>query len=310
MSESIIIETTTTTRERLVLVPVDACSEVREGDPRAKLGAKVGLTVLGTYARDATAADLERAGWVREMVEPTGPGTLAHLRADLRDMTARAEKAEATLAMHGRPTYVEAVERAEKAERERDEAKADLSGWATRTYAAERQRDTLRAEVAEAIAHRDNVAVVRDGLGAEEGESTYDAALRVSAEVKSLRAELARLTALDRATDDELVDLYRKIYETHGGGTISVSHDDCRRAGLLAVAARVRQERCLVAQAVAMRAGVTISRTSERVPGTTGMWDVYVTRRPDVPGEHYAYGVAASDVPATLARLLGEVGRG
>ena len=310
MSESIIIETTTTTRERLVLVPVDACSEVREGDPRAKLGAKVGLTVLGTYARDATAADLERAGWVREMVEPTGPGTLAHLRADLRDMTARAEKAEATLAMHGRPTYVEAVERAEKAERERDEAKADLSGWATRTYAAERQRDTLRAEVAEAIAHRDNVAVVRDGLGAEEGESTYDAALRVSAEVKSLRAELARLTALDRATDDELVDLYRKIYETHGGGTISVSHDDCRRAGVRTVAARVRQERCLVAQAVAMRAGVTISRTSERVPGTTGMWDVYVTRRPDVPGEHYAYGVAASDVPATLARLLGEVGRG
>ena len=59
----------------------------------------------------------------------------------------------------------------------------------------------------------------------------------------TLRAELARLTALDRATDDELVDLYRKIYETHGGGTISVSHDDCRRAAVLAVAAHVRKER-------------------------------------------------------------------
>lgn len=88
----------------------------------------------------------------------------------------------------------------------------------------------------------------------------------------------------DRATDEELAEVYRKVYETHGGRTIDVSHDDCRRAGVRAVAARVRQERCLVAQAVAMRAGVTISRTSERVPGTTGMWDVYVTRRPDVPG--------------------------
>ncbi|MBK6463581.1 MAG: hypothetical protein IPF92_21640 [Myxococcales bacterium] len=106
------------------------------------------------------------------------------------------------------------------------------------------------------------------------------------------------------------MDLYRKIYETHGGGTIDVSHDDCRRAAVLAVAAHVRKERCLVAEAVGMGTGVTISRTSERVPGTTGMWDVYVTRRPDVPGEHYAYGVPTADVPATLARLLGEVSRG
>ena len=42
--------------------------------------------------------------------------------------------------------------------------------------------------------------------------------------------------------DDELVDLYCKIYETHGGGTTSVSHDDCRRAAVAAVAAHVRQE--------------------------------------------------------------------
>ena len=193
-------------------------------------------------------------------------------RADAAER--RAEKAEATLAMHGRPTYVEAVERAEKAERERDEA-------LLRAHTGVVHYEILRQSGEEAARQRDEA-----------------------------RAEVARLTALDRATDDELVDLYRKIYETHGGGTISVSHDDCRRAGLLAVAARVRQERCLVAQAVAMRAGVTISRTSERVPGTTGMWDVYVTRRPDVPGEHYAYGVPAADVPATLARLLGEVSRG
>ena len=360
MTTPIIIETPTTTRERLVLVPPDAVSRTEGGDEL--------LTIRTANARDATPADLERAGWVLREVPSAAaqpaPGTLAHLRNDLRDAVnerddlrhhydaagpehnllalldsyesdadtaraqasaayamvvaaigsvgaetieaavarlvadrgalvaraekaeralrcqcsepgdspcrvhdeeradaaeRRAEKAEATLAMHGRPTYVEAVERAEKAERERDDLLARIND----------AEETARA----------------------------------------LRAELARLTALDRATDDELVDLYRKIYETHGGGTISVSHDDCRRAAVGAVAARVRQE-CLVAQAVGMGAGVTISRMSERVPGTTGMWDVYVTRRPDAPGEHYAYGVPTAGVPATLARLLGEVSRG
>jgi hypothetical protein len=51
------------------------------------------------HERDATPDDLERAGWVRaeetradgSAAQPS-PGTLAHLRADLRDMTARAEK--------------------------------------------------------------------------------------------------------------------------------------------------------------------------------------------------------------------------
>ena len=327
MTTPIIIETTTTTRERLVLVPVDACSEVREGDPRAKLGAKVGLTVLGTYARDATAADLERAGWVREMVEPTGPGTLAHLRADLRDMTARAEKAEATLAMHGRPTYVEAVERAEKAERERDEALLRAHTGVVHYEIlrqsgeeAARQRDEARAELAHLTAPGEGSEPTDEELGqayieawnkaASDDEASNPVARRALFRAGVAHERARQQPAKDRATDEELAQVYRKIYETHGGGTISVSHDDCRRAGVRAVAARVRQERCLVTQAVAMRAGVTISRTSERVPGTTGMWDVYATRRPDVPGEHYAYGVPTADVPATLARLLGEVSRG
>ena len=242
MSEPIIIETPTTTRERLVLVPPSCVTEEYESQAGPRLG------ITGGVARDATPADLKRGGFA-PLAEQPDPGTLAHLRADLRD----------------------AVKRAEKAERERD--------------------DLLEGDMREARTQRER---------ADTAEVERD----------TLRAELARLTALDRATDDELVDLYRKIYETHGGGTISVSHDDCRRAGLLAVAAHVRKERCLVAQAVGMGTGVTISRTSERVPSTTGMWDVYVTRRPDVPGEHYAYGVPTADVPATLARLLGEVSRG
>ena len=112
--------------------------------------------------------------------------------------------------------------------------------------------------------------------------------------------------AKDRATDEELGRVFGEAYTVEE----SPDHGVALRTAYLAVAAHVRQERCLVAEAVGMGTGVTISRTSKRVPGTTGMWNVYATRRPDVPGEHYAYDVPASDVPATLARLLGEVSRG
>lgn len=327
-----------------MLVPPDAVSRTVGGDEL--------LTIRTANARDATPADLLRAGYVprevpsaeawkaahaeaeRELIraraalaEQPDPGTLAHLRADLRDAVKRAEKAEATLAMHGRPTYVEAVERAEKAERERDDLLARINQ-------AEHEARCRGAEAKELVRV---LEVERDEAKRLHSEAEAQVACRseLRAQVASLRAELARLTApaegscwacreelgvaherarqqpeKGRATDEELVDLYRKIYETHGGLTIDVSHGDCRRAAVLAVAAHVRKERCLVAQAVGMGAGVTISRMSERVPGTTGMWDVYVTRRPDVPGEHYAYGVPVADVPATLARLLGEVSRG
>ncbi|MBL0198572.1 MAG: hypothetical protein IPQ09_31010 [Myxococcales bacterium] len=266
MSEPIIIETPAPpTRERLVLVPPSCVTEEYESQAGPRLG------ITGGVARDATPADLERAGYV------TGEMLAEHVRI----VWAAGQEAEPV----GVAMLRRLKDRAEKAERELAETESHAEMRAriltARAEKAERERDDLLARINQA----------------EEA-------------ARALRAELARLTALDRATDDELVDLYRKIYETHGGGTISVSHDDCRRAGVRTLAARVRQERCLVAQAVGMGTGVTISRTSERVPGTTGMWDVYVTRRPDVPGEHYAYGVPTADVPATLARLLGEVSRG
>ena len=292
MSEPIIIETPTTTRERLVLV--------RE-------------RIIVPESRDATPADLERAGWV------TGEMLAEHVRivwaagqkaepvgvAMLRKLKERAEKAERALRCQcsepgDSPCRVHDEERADAAERRAEKAEdCGQDGVCAAPPGCQRHWEERARE---AIARAWEAERERDDLLARINDAEEAA--------RALRAELARLTALDRATDDELVDLYRKIYETHGGGTISVSHDDCRRAGVRTVAARVRQERCLVAQAVAMRAGVTISRTSERVPGTTGMWDVYVTRRPDVPGEHYAYGVPTADVPATLARLLGEVSRG
>ena len=271
---TIIIETPAPpTRERLVLVPV--------GETHA-------------HCRDATPADLARGGYVRDS-----------------DLLARAEKAErerdeALLRAHTGVVHYEILRQSgEESARQRDEARAELArltapgegseGGPWRAYG-----EPTDQELVDAFEHAyRNAPSVR----------THATAIRTLYRLGVAHERARQQPAKDRATDEELAQVYRKIYETHGGGTISVSHDDCRRAGLLAVAARVRQERCLVAQAVAMRAGVTISRTSERVPGTTGMWDVYVTRRPDVPGEHYAYGVPTADVPATLARLLGEVGR-
>ena len=100
----------------------------------------------------------------------------------------------------------------------------------------------------------------------------------------------------------ELVDLYRKVYETHGGGTIDVSHDDCRRAAVLAVAAHVRKERCLVAQAVGTNVDI-------RVCEDDGGGFMVGVHAPGCDEELTRY-VPPADVPATLARLLGEVSRG
>ena len=279
--------------------------------PRANL--------YGASLRGANLYDLLRAGYVPLAAQPD-PGTLQHLRADLRDAVKERDEAESHAEMRARILTV----RAEKAERERDDLLARINQ-------AEHEARCRGAEAKELVRV---LEVERDEAKRLHSEAEAQVACRseLRAQVASLRAELARLTApaegscwacreelgvaherarqqpeKDRATDEELVEVYRKVYETHGGLTIDVSHDDCRRAAVGAVAARVRQERCLVAQAAGMGCGVILSRTSERVPGTTGMWDVYVTRRPDVPGEHYAYGVPVADVPATLARLLDEL---
>ena len=72
-------------------------------------------------------ADLERAGLV--LRRQAAPGTLAHLRADLRDMTARAERRSST-----RPEWAAEVDAL------RAEALAELAD-------ARRERDTLLAEL-------------------------------------------------------------------------------------------------------------------------------------------------------------------
>jgi hypothetical protein len=214
--------------------------------------------------------------------------------------------------------------RAEKAERERDEATARnderLRSGGVANYVADlrAERDTLRAEVARLTA---------PGEGSEGGpwraygeptdQELVDAFEHAYSNAPSVRTHATAIRTIyrlgvaherarqqpekGRATDEELVDLYRKVYETHGGGTIDVSHDDCRRAAVLAVAAHVRQGRCLVAQAVGR--GVDVHVT-EFVPT---QWRVVVVDR---EATSKTAPCSAADVPATLARLLGEVSRG
>jgi hypothetical protein len=172
------------TEERLVLVPLSA--------------------VTGCSSRDATPDDLARGGWV-----PTGehadPGTLAHLRADLRDLYERAEKAEATLAMHGRPTYVEAIARAEKAEglliqREtelrlaREDGAADLerarlhaSGVSTRLHAAVRDLDAAQARAEKAERERNEARAEVERLTAPEGGKVMSSGLAEAVELELMR---------------------------------------------------------------------------------------------------------------------------
>lgn len=125
---------------------------------------------------------------------------------------------------------------------------------------------------------------------------------RMREDVATLRARVAELEAapqgLPVATDEELWEVGDQAwYACTGNSTES------RHAGALAVAARVRAERRalynLVERAVALGCDV---RVCEDVAG----WLVAIHESSDLD-EGVHRDVAASDVPATLSRLLDEV---
>jgi len=313
VSEPIIIETPAPpTRERLVLVPLLAVSRTEGGDEL--------LTIRTANARDATPADLLRAGYVprevpsaeawkaahaakRELIraraalaEQPDPGTLAHLRADLRDAVKRAEKAERELR--------DMSERAGDAERERDEAKElarvlEVERDEGRRLHSEADNAKLRAEVARLTApgkgSLDNgglvAAITRGGSYRAEDFDVLDlqAAYRLGVAHERARQQPAK----DRATDEELEREYNRA-RRNGAALGDID-------GILAVAARVRKEQCLVAQAVGMMPGVRSLTIWHEGPGanTVGV------RVNDIK----AVMQAPADVPATLARLLEEVSR-
>lgn len=292
--------------ERLVLVPIaDTTRERQAADP--------------TAWRDATPEDLERAGLV--LREQAAPGTLAHLRADLRDMTARAEKAEldaAEWAAEVDALRAEALAELADARRERDtllaelaDAKAECQGAMLSAYAqyAEtvRERNEARAELARLTAPAEgepsfehlrdcwDMAPRADASGSDVFRNGFFALYRLGVAHERARQQPAQ----DRATDEELERAFYAAYDplvTNGRGAI-----EGRSAGLLAVAARVRQERCLVARAVAANVDVRVCEDNDG----GFMVGVHATGC----DEELARCVPASDVPATLARLLGEVSR-
>ena len=254
----IIIETPVPpVRERLVLVPV--------GETHA-------------HCRDATPEDLARAGYVllvgylpRREVE-----TAVSDAMDLQRRLIEAEGHAAELALE----RDDAIARAEKAERERDEARAELARL-TAPVEGEPSGDELYATYGD---HGDT-----------------DTCMRRIYRLGVAHERARQQPAQDRATDEELADLYAREYDAQAHQTrdpFSKSHSDCRRAAVAAVAAHVRGERCLIARAVAVGEGFSVTRRA-----TGAGWRIRMVGGPGAE-------CAPADVPATLARLLGEVSRG
>ena len=263
------------TEERLVLVPPGAV--VREYESQA--GPRFDL--LGCVARDATPDDLARGGYV-PLAAFVGP----------LDMLSPPTLAGALEAIH---SVREAVATVDNMTGGRSTGEGSEDGGPWRAYG-----EPTDQELVDAFEHAySNAPSVR----------THATAIRTIYRLGVAHERARQQPEKDRATDEELVDLYRKIYETHGGLTIDVSHGDCRRAAVRAVAAHVRQERCLVAQAVAAGADVRIEETPRNYGASFDGWTVSISTRGG-PGVTFdATHVPAAEVPATLARLLGEVSR-
>ena len=190
--------------------------------------------------------------------------------------------------------------RAEKAERERDDARTELAratGPSTE-YNLRRERDDLRAELARLTLvdeEEPTVSWFYDTYCARpESTQQEDCADAYRLGVAHERAR--QQPAKDRATDEELFGIADGIA-------------DGLRAIIRAVAARVRQERCLVAQAV----GIPLLDSVSVGAVMGGGIRVRIVRRVDslanTLGETKDVFCERANVPATLARLLGEVSR-
>lgn len=320
----IIIETPAPpTRERLVLVSPSSVSNPIE-TPNGEV-----FTVRTTEARDATPDDLARAGYV------TGEMLAEQVRivwAASKDAISRAEKAERALAAlrdqvaaggceaaHlGERTYECDIAqpcglcrlraRSEKAERLHSEAEAQIAcrnELRAQLATAERERDTLRAELAALRAPVEGEPTdndLRDVWDAGETLSDSRRALWRAGERAGVAHERARHARTEpRATDEELLAIADAVYEeAHGGEILNGPHEIARR-----VAAHVRAEMCLVTRAVGMEADVSLDRHPR------GLGERAYTIRVQCPTKPSAIAadVPASEVPARVARLLGEVER-
>lgn len=324
MSEPIIIETPAPpTRERLVLV--------RE-------------RIIVPESRDATPADLERAGYVpsvgylpRREVE-TAVSDAMDLQRRLDRMTEVAEQnlerfetaeselsAETIRADEWKAKCIEAEANLGAAESANAECHELIASETARAEKAERERDEARRLHSEAEAQvacrtelRAQVASLRAELARltapGEGEptvswfyDTYCARFESTQQEDCADAyrlgvahERARHVEKDRATDEELGRVFGEAYTVEE----SPDHGVALRTAYLAVAAHVRQERCLIAQAVAADCDVHVT---EQI---SGGWCVRVVAQTSSTAAGVSATVPRADAPSTLARLLGEVSRG
>lgn len=119
-------------------------------------------------------------------------------------------------------------------------------------------------------------------------------------DLAAARARIAELEApMPEATITEIVDTFLSAERAHYKKN-RFDHDAADRAGALAVAERVRRERCLIARAVAANIDV---RVAEDVGG-----GFLVAAHRAGEDEHVEHTVPAAEVPAELARMLTEVG--
>ena len=346
MSEPIIIETPAPpTRERLVLVPPGTCTDyvdkpglvrlvttdARDATPddlarggyvpveraeKAEWAARVARMALANERQDREGVRIRKDLGTQDAPCPcdTDPeqgmgmnSPPCPLHEAARALRRKTSWEDAAHTMDGE--LKAAITRAEKAERERDEAVKE-SGGALRS--AHAQHEALRAELARLTAPAPadgepsgadlRALVDREGL-----RIGVDAAL-VAVWRAGVAHERARHAApvsstpvtSDRATDEELAKVGREAWNRNIGDDDSITA--ALRATTLAVAARVRKERCLVAQAVGTNVDI-------RVYEDDGGGFMVGVHAPGCDEELTRY-VPPADVPATLARLLGEVSRG
>lgn len=147
--------------------------------------------------------------------------------------------------------------------------------------------------------------VVRNSADASKVEALRERIRKLEADLTAARARIAELEApLPEATVEEL----QRVYDDAHNAASAACRDPvlaiaaCNRAGIRAVAERVRRERCLVARAVA--GGVDLD---VREGVDDGKWGVHVIGR-GCGAEHHADNVPAAEVHAELARMLTEVG--
>jgi hypothetical protein len=187
----------------------------------------------------------------------------------------------------------------------------DAVAFAARLAQVEAERDMYRQGCENWSKLDAPVSEFRRVLRVCDYESTLGAARRVVAErdaaiARAERAEAAVEAARSNAT---LVTMVGDIGVRNSGDATRLEAILAERdalaaelAAIRAVAARVRAERpaCLVARAVAL--GVDVRVAEDRCGWLVGMLE-----SADLD-EEILHNVPAADVPATLARMLGEVG--